>query len=242
MKTNAASTPSVHARGPVSGDKQATAQRVRGTFRRQLTATGAGGPNIGLEARRAAALILEVLAGVRTPAGAATALGIRLPRYYLLEQRAIQGLIAACQPRPVGRTVSTDRQLARLERELAVSQRELARHQALARTTQRALGLAPPATPRSTATSKAQQASGATKRRRRKPCVRALRAARLLQGDSTPGKDRPTAVQGAVGSSPAPGAVGSAIEAAAMEVVGSEPQGDHGGSNHAGRPKANEHR
>ncbi len=42
----------------------------------------------------------------------------------VLEQRAIQGLIWACEPRPVGRTVSTDRRLARLERELAVSRRE----------------------------------------------------------------------------------------------------------------------
>ena len=242
MKTNAASTSSVHAHAPASREKQATAQRMRATYRRQLTATYSGGPNIGLEARRAAALILEVLAGVRTPAGAATALGIRLPRYYLLEQRAIQGLIAACQPRPVGRTVSTDRRLARLERELAVSQRELARQQALARTTQRALGLAPPAATCSSASSKAQQAPGAAKRRRRKPCVRALRAARLLQGDSTPGKDRPTAVQGTLGSSPAPGAGGGAIKAAATEAVGSDAPGDHGGSNHAGRPKANEHR
>jgi hypothetical protein len=236
MKPSPAPTPSVDAHGPGSREKQATAQRVRGTYRRQLTVTCSEGPNIGLEARRAAALILEVLAGVRTPAGAATALGIRLPRYYLLEQRAIQGLIAACQPRPVGRTVSTDRRLARLERELAVSQRELARHQALARTTQRALGLAPPAS------SKAQQASSATKRRRRKPCVRALRAARLLQSDRSPGKDRPTAVQGAAGSLPAPGSVGGEIKTPATAIIGSFAQGDHGGSNHAGRPKANEHR
>jgi hypothetical protein len=241
MKTNTASTPSVQAQKDASRPKQATVERVRGTYRRQLTATGSGAANTGLEARRAAALVLEVLAGVRSPAGAATALGIRLPRYYLLEQRAIQGLISACEPRPVGRAVSTDRRLARLERELAVSRRELARHQALARTTQRALGLAPPATPCSTATSRAQQASSTIKRRRRKPCVRALRAARLLQSSGSPGKDGPTAVQGA-GSLPAPGPVGGEIKTLATEVVGSEARGDHGGSDHAGRPKANEHR
>ncbi len=126
--------------GPAPRQKEAAAQRSRGTYRRQLTADCPQAPHIGPEARRAAALVLEVLAGVRTPAGAATALGIRLPRYYLLEQRAIRGLIWACEPRPVGRTVSTDRRLARLERELSVSRRELARHQALARTTQRAVG------------------------------------------------------------------------------------------------------
>jgi hypothetical protein len=239
MKANPASDqPS----GSPPRQQRAAAQRERGTYRRQLTAARPGAPNIGFEARRTAALILEVLAGVRTPAAAATALGIRLPRYYLWEQRAIQGLISACEPRPVGRTISTDRRLARLERELAVSRRELARHQALARTTQRALGLAPAASSSPAASSKAQQPSSATKRRRRKPCVRALRVARLLQGADTPGKDGPTAVQGAVGSSPAPGPAGGGIRPAALEAVRSEAQGDHGGSIHAGRPKALEHR
>jgi hypothetical protein len=240
MKANPASA---RPHGQAAREKPAAGQRARATYRQQLTVARPGAPNIGLEARRAAALILEVLAGVRTPAGAATALGIRLPRYYLWEQRAIQGLIAACEPRPVGRTVSTDRRLARLERELAVSRRELARHQALARTTQRALGLAPAASPASTATGKAQEASSGTKRRRqRKPCVRALRAARLLQSSGPPGKDGPTAVQEAVGSPPVPGPVGGGIRPAALETIGSEAQGDHGGSIHAGRPKATEHR
>jgi hypothetical protein len=72
--------------------------------------------------------------------------------------------------------------------------------------------------------------------------VRALRAARLLQTASSPGKDRPTAVQGAAGSHPAPGSVGGEIKTPGTEVVGSIAQGDQGGSNHAGRPKANEHR
>jgi hypothetical protein len=239
MKTNPASA---RPHGLASREKQAAAQKARETYRRQLTAAGPGAPSIGLEARRAAALVLEVLAGVRTPAGAATALGIRLPRYYLLEQRAIGGLISACEPRPVGRTVSTDRRLARLERELAVSRRELARHQALARTTQRALGLAPPACPASTATSKAQAASSGTKRRRRKPSVRALRAAGLLLSADSPGKAASAAVQEAIGSPLAPGLTGGGIRPAALETIGSEAQGDHGGSIHAGRPKATEHR
>ena len=99
MKTNPASA---RPNGSAARDKRAPVQRSRGTYRRQLTAARPGAPSIGLEARRAAALVLEVLAGVRTPAGAATALGIRLPRYYLLEQRAIQGLISACEPRRSG--------------------------------------------------------------------------------------------------------------------------------------------
>jgi hypothetical protein len=41
------------------------------------------------EAQRMAAAILEVLAGVRTPTDAASALGIGVPRYYIYEQRAL---------------------------------------------------------------------------------------------------------------------------------------------------------
>jgi len=51
-------------------------------------------------ARTAAALILEVLAGLRTPGEAAETLGLSLPRYYHLEERAIAGLTAACAPAP----------------------------------------------------------------------------------------------------------------------------------------------
>jgi len=197
----------------------------------------------GSEARRAAAVILEVLAGVRTPASAAAALSIRLPRYYLLEQRAIGGLIAACEPRPVGRLVSSDRRLARLERELAVSRRELARHQALARSTQRALGLAPPAAgaPAAVAAvSNAQGASSGTKRRR-KPAVRALRAARMLRAADSPGPENSCAVQGSVASPavPQPACAGAPVTTEAMRR---EAQSGHGGSNHAGRPEGAQHR
>src|SRR4051794_22583 len=51
------------------------------------------------EARRVAAAILEVLAGVQTPGEAATGLGISLPRYYQLEMRAVAGLVVACEDR-----------------------------------------------------------------------------------------------------------------------------------------------
>jgi hypothetical protein len=227
--------------GSATVEERATAKRSRGAYRRQLTATGPGAPGLGMQAKRAAAVILEVLAGVRTPVSAASALEIRLPRYYLLEERAIQGLISACEPRPRGRTVSTDRRLAQLERELAVSQRELARHQALARTTQRALGLAPPPNPSSTTTGKAQATSSGSKRRR-KPSVRALRAARLLRSADSPGGEASAAVQGAVGTPPALGAAGGGIRPVAVEAIRCTAQADHGGSNHAGRSKILEHR
>src|SRR5690349_16569529 len=69
------------------------------------------------QARRWAAAILEVLAGVRSPAQAAQALAVSLPRYYALELRALQGLLQACEPRPQGRVRSPASELARLRRD-----------------------------------------------------------------------------------------------------------------------------
>jgi len=51
------------------------------------------------EVQRLAAAILEVLAGARTPAQAASALNVSLPRYYQVEARALRGLVAACADR-----------------------------------------------------------------------------------------------------------------------------------------------
>jgi hypothetical protein len=103
------------------------------------------GQDVGREARRQAAAILEVLAGVRTPTEAAEALGMSLPRYYQVEVRALRGLVGACAARPKGRQPSGENTLAALKRELERWRREAARQQALARAAQRAVGLAPPA-------------------------------------------------------------------------------------------------
>jgi hypothetical protein len=159
-----------------------------------------------------AAVILEVLAGVRTPTSAAQALGVGPPRYYLVEQRAIQGLVAACEPRTKGRTRSADRQVTQLERELAACRRELARQQALARAAQRALGLTAPAV----AASPAKRTAGDKRKRTRKPSVRALRAARAL---------RASAVEG---DSSGPGAE-TAVKPADMDSSRSVPSGMPGG-------------
>jgi hypothetical protein len=184
-----------------SPSNHSSVRQSRGSYRRQLTALRPGTSEVGVEAKRLAAVILEVLAGVRTPTGAATALGIRLPRYYLWEERAVQGLVAACEPRPRGRTVSPDRQLASLERDLAVARRELARHQALARTAQRALGLPAPAEAHPSGAAggkgkgKSRDAPSGARPRRRQPTVRALRAARLLRAADSSGVNLPVAVQ-----------------------------------------------
>src|SRR5712691_12970934 len=76
----------------------------------------AGGVRLGqddsAEARKRAALILEVLAGVRTPAQAATALGVSLPGYYQWESRGLRGLLAGCESKPRGPGRSLERELA----------------------------------------------------------------------------------------------------------------------------------
>src|SRR2546428_942660 len=53
-------------------------------------------------AKRSAALILEVLAGLRTPSEASTALGVTTMRYYVLERRALGGMVQSPAPRPKG--------------------------------------------------------------------------------------------------------------------------------------------
>lgn len=131
-------------------------------------------PAVDAPARRLAAVILEVLAGGRTPTQAATALGLSLPRYYQLESRALAGLVEACQSKPRGRAVSSVRELTQLRQHKQRLERELARQQALVRLTQRSVGVPPPPVP-------SKDASG--KRRRHKPMVRALRAAQRLQSE-----------------------------------------------------------
>ncbi len=129
------------------------------------------------EANRFAVVILEVLAGGRSPGDAAKALGVTPPRYYQLETRALQGLIAALEPRPKGKQPSLEGRIARLDKALSEARREALRQQALVRAAQRSLGIkAPPAMDAK------QPGKGAAGRKKRRPAVRALKAARALAG------------------------------------------------------------
>jgi hypothetical protein len=134
------------------------------------------------EAQRCAAAILEVLAGVRTPPDAAAALSVSLPRYYLWEQRALAGLVSACEPRPVGKGQSPQRRIASLEKEIVRLRQDCARQQALVRAAQRTIGLGPPPPkPVSKAGSKTPATSAAKSKRKRRPVARALKAAAGLR-------------------------------------------------------------
>jgi len=132
----------------------------------------------GRETKQIAAAILEVLAGARTPTEAAQALGVSLTRYYLLEERGLQGLVRACEPRPRGKVVSVESQRAKLERECDRWRRECARQQALVRASQRTIGLSAPAP--------LPASSNGKKRRKRKPVVRALHAVACLRVEESP--------------------------------------------------------
>jgi hypothetical protein len=121
------------------------------------------------EARAIAAAILDVLAGGRTPQQAAESLGVSQPRYYALEARALDGLVNACAPRPKGRVRSPGKEVEGLRREVERLKRELDRRQALVRACQRTAGLTAPSKPER------------TPKRRRRPAVRALRAAAVLR-------------------------------------------------------------
>jgi hypothetical protein len=128
------------------------------------------------EAKQLAATLLDVLAGVRTPSQAAEALGVSLPRYYQLEDRALNGLVAACESRPRGRQADGEAHVRLLEKEVERLRRELARYQSLVRLTQRTVGVSPPP-------ASAKESGG--KRRKRRPSVRAMRRAERLREEAS---------------------------------------------------------
>jgi hypothetical protein len=140
-------------------------------------ATGPRVPDASREAKRVAASVLDVLAGASSPTTAAAALDVSLPRYYLLEQRAIEGLVTACEPRSGGRALSPHRELDVLRKQLDRLERECMRYQTLLRIAQRTIGLVPPAD------STAKNKGAAKAKRTRRPTARALVAARTLRAD-----------------------------------------------------------
>jgi hypothetical protein len=126
------------------------------------------------EALRMAAVILETLGGLRTTQEASLVLEIALPRYYLLETRALQGMVTALEPRPKGRRPDPGLELIRLREDVERLEREVLRYQALHRASQRALGLP-----------KEEAAPASGKAKRKAPVRRARkksRGERVLEG------------------------------------------------------------
>jgi hypothetical protein len=123
-------------------------------------------------AKRHAAAILEVLAGLRSPTDASQALGISAMRYYVLERRAMEGMVQALQPRPKGKRKGPEGTLNELRREKIRLEREVGRLQALVRAAQRTMKLPPLAS---------QEKKKEGGRRARRPQVRAEKTIALLR-------------------------------------------------------------
>jgi hypothetical protein len=164
-------------REPANGDLVKTPGKQGRVRQRRIGPFKDLGEGASPQARKQAAGILEVLAGVRTPTQAAEALGVSLVRYYVLETQAVQAMLLACEPRPMGRQKTAESALASLRRECEHWRRECGRLQALLRAAQRSIGLTSPAPQK--------PAKSGTKRRSRRPTARALRAvARLKDEDA----------------------------------------------------------
>lgn len=133
------------------------------------------GPTVSPDGKRRTAVLLEVLAGVRTPQQAGEVLGLSVPGYYQLEDRAMLHLQHGCEVRPRGRQADGASKAAALAKEVERLKQEVGRYQALLRLTQRTVGV-PPAT---------TSAKAAGKRKRR-PVVRAMRRAERLRAEADP--------------------------------------------------------
>jgi hypothetical protein len=97
------------------------------------------------------------MSGARGPREASEALGISTMRYFTLEDRALQGMVLALEPRPRGRRrPSPDDVLQGVQREREVLRRELGRTQALLRLVRKSVKLREPE----------EKGSGKDKRRR----------------------------------------------------------------------------
>ena len=133
------------------------------------------------------------MAGIRTPTDAAAALAITMQRYYILEKRALEGMVGACEPRPKGPSHRPDKEVERLRLEVARLQQDVARNQALARAAQRTIGLAPPVKP---VAGKGNASGKGNKHRRRRPVVRALKVIDRLQSQPITSEGQTTAGPG----------------------------------------------
>ena len=135
------------------------------------------------QANKLAVIVLDVLAGVRVPAQAAQEAGISQQSYYHLEQRVLDAIVRACEPRPRGKVRSPQRQIEELQRQIGRLQQECARQQALVRAAHRTIGLsAPVSKPAAKSAAKpAEKRDGGKRKRSRRPTVRALKAAKMLR-------------------------------------------------------------
>jgi hypothetical protein len=122
------------------------------------------------EAKQKAALILEVLAGLRSTVQAGEAMGVSLNRYYQLEARGLSGLIQALEPRPRGKQRGPEDEIRELRTENDRLTREVTRLTSLVRVARKSLGI--------TVTAREKKKAAARKRR---PTHRGKKVVALLR-------------------------------------------------------------
>lgn len=130
--------------------------------------------------RERGAIVLEVLAGSMQVGEAAKRLGVNPPAYYNLENRAIRGLIKACEPSPKGPGENLHKKVRDLEEEIVHLQREVRRYQSLTRAAQKAIGLQMSVEKAVKPASNKEKGNG-TKKRGRPRKARGIRAAERLR-------------------------------------------------------------
>lgn len=96
------------------------------------------------QARKLACAILEVLSGMKGPSEAAESLSVSLNRYYVLETRALEGLVKALEPRNRGRAPTVEQQTDLLKGEIERLKRDLDSSRSLLRMAHRTVGLPAP--------------------------------------------------------------------------------------------------
>jgi hypothetical protein len=133
-------------------------------------------------ARRSAALLLEAWSGVRSTTSASAAMGVALPRFYHLEARALEMLVAAMEPRPRGRQRTAESEVQKQKAELSRLRREVSRFQTLYRTAQRSLGIAVAKPPEA----QKNPAPGGKRRRGPRKKARGQAVAAVLLGGAPP--------------------------------------------------------
>ena len=125
----------------------------------------------GRQSRKAVAAILEALSGEIGTSEAAKLLGVSLSRYYQLESRALQGMLAAMEPKKRGIQKTPEREILGLQAEKVLLEKELRRHQSLLRAANRSLGLA-----------RSGRKQACLKGRNAKRCVRGKTVLQTLRG------------------------------------------------------------
>jgi len=147
--------------------------------RRVVARTGARSVTGSDQARRLGAWLLRSLSGACGPLDAARGMGVALARYYQLEARVLQAMVAALEPRPRGRQVHSEARERKSQQERQRLERDLHRYQALYRTLQKTMGV-PPELP-----ARAEEKAGGKKRRLRR-VTRGERVAKVLDKAQVP--------------------------------------------------------